>query len=222
MINTSQAKSISKFLSSHLKDKGIKQSELLELLAQMENYKDWNTFFGVEKNQELAPEIWTDSYYINIDNGGYFFSYDILNKLLKVETSFFGYVATETKVKMTIKELEKMLYAFEQYWVGAIKTERGNGWKIKDGLTIVTKDSGHVLLTFSANQNINPIEILKKFLEDVKFKNQHWIKIINVVDLELNGWEIILQKLSAMNINEINRYFKRNNLVKIVYQGRNG
>ena len=170
-MNTEQAKSISKFLSARLKDKGVKQSELLELLAQMENYKDWNTFFGVEKNKESTDEKWTENYYIHIDNGGYFFSYDVLNKVLKVETSFFGYVSTETKVKMTIKELEKMLHAFEQYWQGKLKTDKGNGWKISDGLSIVTKDSGSVLLTFLAMNNISPVEILKKFLQDVKLKN---------------------------------------------------
>lgn len=171
MINTEQAKTISKFLSSHLKDKGVKQSELLELMAKMENYKDWNTFLGVENNKESAPENWTKSYYIHVDNGGYFFSYDVLNKILKVGTSFFGYVETETKIKMTIKELEKMLHAFEQYWKGNLKTEIGKGWEIKDGLSIYTKDSGKVLLTFMSPQNINPVTILENFIEEVKVKN---------------------------------------------------
>lgn len=173
-ITIAQAKIISKYLSKNLKDKGVKQSELLELFAHMESFKDWNTFSGIEKSLLERKSKWTNTFYIHIDNGGYNFSYDILNNYLKVETGFFGYAQTETIVKMTIKELEKMFHSFSLYWTRQIKEAKGDCWEIKDGLMIYDNNTKTQMSFFTPN-HVNPVKIFDDFINEIKElnANQH-------------------------------------------------
>ena len=109
-----QAKELAKLFSQEFKDSEVKNSKVLELLAQFEGYADWNTFSGVEKNKKNRPKALTKFFHIHIDNGGYSFQYDLTNKELIVETSFFGYSVNTHNFKMTIKELEKLIFSFKQ------------------------------------------------------------------------------------------------------------
>lgn len=91
-MNSEAIKNLSVFLSQNLKDKEIKQSLLLEVLAKYEGYNDWNTLVGVEnKNKVLPEEGWSRVVHIHIDNGGYSLSYNKMKKILKIETGFYGY-----------------------------------------------------------------------------------------------------------------------------------
>lgn len=151
MVKATQAQEMSKFLANSLKTKGVKQSEILELLSQFEGYKDWNTFKALDTTTVSKESDWTKSEYVHIDNGGYFFSYNSKCSLLKIENSFFGYSNNIIKVKMTKKEIGKLIYAMENYETN-VKThidfngnnsflQEGNGWSIEGYNLIFHTDS---------------------------------------------------------------------------------
>ena len=74
-MNSEAIKNLSTFLTKNLKDKEIKQSLLLEVLAKYEGYKDWNTLVGIE------------------------------NKMLKIESTFYGYSGNLHLFNFTKKDL---------------------------------------------------------------------------------------------------------------------
>ena len=105
-MNSEAIKNLSTFLTKNLKDKEIKQSLLLEVLAKYEGYKDWNTLVGVEnKNSVLPEEGWSRKLYIYIDNGGYSISYNKTKKMLKIESTFYGYSGNLHLFNFTKKDL---------------------------------------------------------------------------------------------------------------------
>lgn len=107
-MNSEAIKNLSTFLTKNLKDKEIKQSLLLEVLAKYEGYKDWNTLVGIEnknKNKDLSEEGWSRKLYIYIDNGGYSISYNKTKKMLKIESTFYGYSGNLHLFNFTKKDL---------------------------------------------------------------------------------------------------------------------
>ncbi len=106
-MNSENIKNLSIFLTKNLKDKEIKQSILLEVLAKYEGYNDWNTLVGIEKkNIKALQEGWSRSIYIHIHNGGYSISYNTSKKILKIETGFYGYSVNTHLFSFTRKDLE--------------------------------------------------------------------------------------------------------------------
>lgn len=106
-MNSEAIKNLSTFLAQNLKDKEIKQSLLLEVLAKYEGYNDWNTLVGIEnKNKVLSEEGWSRVVNIHIDNGGYSFSYNKVKKILKIETGFYGYSSNTHFFSFSKKDLK--------------------------------------------------------------------------------------------------------------------
>lgn len=155
MVTATQAQEMSKFIARAFSNKGVKQSELLELMAQSQGFKDWNTFKAVDSVNQTKDDRadWTDSQYVHIDNGGFFFSYNTKRSLLKVENSFFGYSNNIINLKMTKKELQKIVYSLEELKkCGDFLDEQnnhsykkeGNGWSI-EGFNLIFYKDGFVM-----------------------------------------------------------------------------
>lgn len=115
-MNSNDIKKLSVFLTQNLKDKEVKQSTLLELMAQYEGFADWNTLTGVEKNNVLPEKGWTHPWYVHVDNGGYTFSYHEKKGLLKIETGFFGYSINTHVFSFSRKDLKNFLKLYKQWY----------------------------------------------------------------------------------------------------------
>lgn len=127
----------------------------------------------MENNKATKERILTANNYVHLDNGGYFFCYDLTNKALIVETSFFGYSQNTHIFQMTIKELEKLIFSFKQYWTRSVKEHSGNGWKIDDaGLTLTSSESS-VVLTFLAPNVRDPIVQFDNLIVQIKKINNY-------------------------------------------------
>lgn len=114
-MNSNDIKKLSVFLTQNLKDKEIKQSTLLELIAQYEGFADWNTLTGVEKNNVLPEAGWTNPWYIHVDNGGYEFSYHEKKGLLKIETGFYGYSTNVHIFSFSKKDIKNFLKTYSKW-----------------------------------------------------------------------------------------------------------
>lgn len=122
-MNSQDIKNLSIFLTKNLKNKEIKQSTLLELMAQFNGCADWNTLIGVEKKTNLLPDDgWKKIVYIHISNGGYTFYYHKEQKLLKIETGFFGY-SVNTHIFNFLKSDVENLIKHGEKWSELINDE---------------------------------------------------------------------------------------------------
>lgn len=180
MVTATQAQNMSKFLARSLKEKGVKQSEILELLSHFEGYKDWNTFKAVDEGSASYKDIkneWTPSQYVHIDNGGYFFSYHKKKQMLKVENSFFGYTNNVIKIKMTKKELQKMIYALENYNENCKSfvdydgnnsfVQEGKNWSIEGYNLIFFRDGAVMdLLLRDLDKMISSLKVVAESIKD--------------------------------------------------------
>lgn len=115
-MNSNDIKKLSVFLTQNLKDKEVKQSTLLELIAQYEGFADWNTLTGVEKNNVLPEAGWTNPWYIHISNGGYELSYHEKKGLLKIESGFYGYSTNIHIFSFYKKDLKSFLKSYKQWY----------------------------------------------------------------------------------------------------------
>lgn len=115
MVNVQEAQDLSKFISRALAEKGVKQSEVLELMAQFNNFKDWNTFKAVGNKNYALSDGWVKETYAHVDNGGFFFNYDEKQQMLSVSNGFFGYSENKMYIPMTKKELGKMIHAVKGF-----------------------------------------------------------------------------------------------------------
>lgn len=151
MDNIDVIKNLSKFLSKNLKDKNVKQSELLELISQFNGFKDWNSFSGTEKNNKYNPNNnnWTKLNYVHIDNGGYSFSYNSKLQKLYIETSFFGYSINCHYFNITKKDLKNLYFHLKKPLLDENENAfsySGDVWKIEDGNLIFKDNNNEVLL----------------------------------------------------------------------------
>lgn len=91
MIDNQNSTDLSKFLSKKFKDKGLKQSEILEAIANFNGYSDWNTNKASEI-KTLGPNRqghgWSKESYTHVDNGGVRFAFHKNKQILFVESSF--------------------------------------------------------------------------------------------------------------------------------------
>lgn len=112
MINKENIKNLAKYLSQELKSKEVKNSELLELMAKFNGYKDWNTFSAVMNDSVYNPTDlnWSQKEYVHVDNGGYEFSYNDKRKLLYINTGFFGYSSNEHIFHLSKSELRDLVF----------------------------------------------------------------------------------------------------------------
>lgn len=157
-------KELSSYLSKHLQDKGVKQSELLEILSHFHGFKDWNTM-KAQSNVNFNPNDpdWSKSHYMHISNGGLTFSYNQKKKILMLETSFFGYSNNTHFFKMTKKEIDKLFFHIQKNYdayVQNLKPEivHGNGWMLEDSVVILSSQNQSVefgLFHFSDRDFIN-------------------------------------------------------------------
>lgn len=180
MVTATQAQDVSKFLARSLKEKGVKQSEILELLSHFEGYKDWNTFKAVDEGTASYKENkneWTSSQYVHVDNGGYFFSYHKKKKMLKVENSFFGYTNNIIKIKMTKKELQKVIFTLEVYKENCDSyidydgnnsfLQEGKNWSIEGYNLIFFRDGAVMeLILYNIQEMISSLRIVAESIKD--------------------------------------------------------
>lgn len=116
-MNSNDIKKISIFIIKNLKDKEIKQSALLEIMAKYNGYNDWNTLVGVENKSIIIEDNgWSNISYIHVDNGGYEFSYHKQKELLKIETGFFGYSSNTHIFAFTKKDIKSFLKCFKEWY----------------------------------------------------------------------------------------------------------
>lgn len=136
MVNVQTAQELSKFMSRALADKGVKQSEVLELMAQFNNFKDWNTYKAIGSKPYAMSLSWGKEVFANVDNGGFFFNFDEQQQLLSVSNSFFGYSDNLVYVPMTKKELGKVIHAVKTTLKhddnqGEEYREEGENWSVE-------------------------------------------------------------------------------------------
>lgn len=151
MDTTNSIKKLSKFLSKNLKDKNVKQSEILELLAQFNGFKDWNSFSGIENKKlyDKNNKEWTKLAYVHINNGGYFFSYNSKYQRLYIETTFSGYSINTHYFDIPKKDLRNLYFHLKKPLIDENENPisyQGENWKIEDINLIFSDNNNRVLL----------------------------------------------------------------------------
>lgn len=152
MDTTNSIKKLSKFLSKNLKDKNVKQSEILELLAQFNGFKDWNSFSGKENKNLYDPnnKEWTRVRFVHLnDNGGYCFSYNSKNKILYVVTLFPSHAVTTNYFNISKKSLKNLYFHLKKPLVDENENPiyyPGDGWKIEDTKLTFKDNNSKVVL----------------------------------------------------------------------------
>lgn len=133
-------KELSSYLSKHLQDKGVKQSELLEIMSHFHGFKDWNTLKAQSNvNFNKDDPDWSKSHYMHIDNGGLTFSYNQKKKILMLETSFFGYTSNIHFFKITKKEIDKFFFHIQKNYDAYVNNQKplsisGEGWTLEEAV----------------------------------------------------------------------------------------
>lgn len=169
-------KSLSQFLARNLKESGIKQSQLLELMAQFNGFKDWNALSASLKDvddidlNEINRLSWTNPQYLHIDNGGLTISYNPFNQMMKFECGFFGYSSHIHCLKMKFEDIDNLIKDLENpqnppdFWedVNAVEPFR----KIISGMKV--SDSNLVLKTETTEFSISLMDIKLKLIDALK------------------------------------------------------
>lgn len=118
MIDIQNTKKLSHFIAQNLKDKDVKQSEVLELISKFNGFKNWNAMSSVKKEQNANLLNWTKPCHIHKDNGGLTVSYNPFRQVLKLEAGFFGYSNHSVNISMKMSELkifQNALMEFSNY-----------------------------------------------------------------------------------------------------------
>lgn len=169
-------KSLSQFLARNLKDSGVKQSQLLELMAQFNGFKDWNALSANLKDvddidfSEVNRLNWTNPQYLHIDNGGLTISYNPFNQMMKFECGFFGYSSHVHCIKMKFEDIDNLIKDLENpqnppdLWddVNAVESVR----KIVSGVKV--SDSNLVLKTETTEFSISLMAIKQELIDALK------------------------------------------------------
>lgn len=117
MIDIQDTKKLSHFLAQSLKEKGVKQSELLEIISIFHGFKDWNSMSSLKPEKDINLLRWTKIYHIHKDNGGLSLSYNPFQQILKLGTGFFGYSEHTINIPMKMSELKILAQALNSLLV---------------------------------------------------------------------------------------------------------
>lgn len=115
MIDIQNTKKLGHFLAQNLKDKDVKQSEILELISKFNGFKNWNAMSAVKKEQNSNLLQWTNPCHIHKDNGGLTVSYNPFRQILKLEAGFFGYSDHAVNISMKITDLKNFQNALLEF-----------------------------------------------------------------------------------------------------------
>lgn len=189
MIDKSNALQLSKTLSKSLKTKGVTQSEIIELIAQYNGYKDWNTFCGCAADPFNNDESgWSPIKHIHIDNGGFDFKFNEKLQLLYIGSSFFGYSINEHMFRMSKKEVDKFFFHVYKFLSRPFDENSppemicGSNWNISTDGIVLTQDIQRLTIPI---YNLEPHHI-ESIVETIFNKSFSAIKQSKIEDKILN------------------------------------
>lgn len=177
MVENTTALELSKYLAKNLKEKGVKQSELLEIFAHFKGFSDWNTCSAVENTiHDFNDNNWSKEVYTHIDNGGIAIRYNPSRQLLFVNAGFFGYSDHNHFFHMSKKELEKFLSTLVHQKENDLHDSiQGNGWGIVDDY--ITISNAQQSVSFGSDTfSLDELDTLSQTLLNKSFKKKETVQ----------------------------------------------